>query len=171
MVRASGSHPEGREKLRHRTHGELLSKSGSNPAARATHKAEWRPIIWGQKLGKQECPFLRRWVLDFKLFSIRLHHWTGSDDNRALHDHPWSFLTFVFRGSYRDVTESGDEILKAPSIHSRSAFHLHSVQLISKSVWTLLITGPTKRTWGYRVGKRWVPSRRYYRENGMHPCD
>ena len=73
-------------------------------------KLDYKPdsragIIWGQELGKPECPYLKRWVINFGKFSIRLHHWIGSDDPRYMHDHAWGFYTFVLKGGYTDVTE------------------------------------------------------------------
>lgn len=68
-------------------------------------------ITWGQRIGQPECPYLRRWVFNFyPAGSIRVHHWTGSDDPRALHDHPWWFLTFVMAGGYTDVSEPRDHM-------------------------------------------------------------
>lgn len=61
-------------------------------------------VTWGQRLGREECPYMRRWVLNLGLFAIRLHHWSGSDDERHLHDHPWPFLTIVLKGGYTDVS-------------------------------------------------------------------
>ncbi len=63
---------------------------------------KWQPIVWRQRLGKKECPYLTRWVLDLWLFSIRLYHWTSSDDPRAMHNHGSWFVSLVLRGGYTD---------------------------------------------------------------------
>lgn len=69
-------------------------------------KPDWKPgILWGQELGKPECPYLKRWVFNFGLFAIRLHRWYSSDDPRYMHDHPWGFWTLVLKGGYYDVTK------------------------------------------------------------------
>lgn len=73
----------------------VINNEGDN------HKAG---ITWGQRCGLPECPYLRRWVFNFGVGSVRVHHWTGSDDSRHLHDHAWWFLTFVVRGGYTDVS-------------------------------------------------------------------
>lgn len=58
------------------------------------------------RLGNPDCKYITRWILDLgPLGSLRLHHWYGDDDGRALHDHPWGFLTVCLAGSYMDVTE------------------------------------------------------------------
>lgn len=62
------------------------------------------PSFWTDLLGKSDCPYIRRYVLDLGLFSIRLHRWYDDDDQRALHDHPWWFATLILWGSYTDVT-------------------------------------------------------------------
>lgn len=61
-------------------------------------------VAWRQELGDPECPYLIRWHIDLRLFSVRLHHWVRSDDKRAMHDHSWWFLTLVLAGGYTDWT-------------------------------------------------------------------
>ena len=59
------------------------------------------------RLGNPECPFIRRWMILWKLTgpSIRLHHWMANDDERACHDHPWWFITLPIKGKYTDISE------------------------------------------------------------------
>ena len=46
-------------------------------------------------------PYLVRWSLDAGRFgSVKLHHILRSDDDRDLHDHPWSFVSVILRGGY-----------------------------------------------------------------------
>lgn len=81
-------------------------EQGSSPAP-GTEVQDASPrsrpwITWHQELGDPRCPYLIRWLIDLRLFSIRLHHWVRSDDKRAMHDHSWWFLTFVLAGGYTD---------------------------------------------------------------------
>ena len=46
-----------------------------------------------ERLGLPECPYVIRWRFETPWGSIRLHHWLAPDDDRAKHDHPWSFTT------------------------------------------------------------------------------
>lgn len=115
--------------------------------------------------------YVRRWYVETPWFSIRLHHWLHSDDDRALHDHTWWFWTFVLRGGYVDRTLTGDEDMNAPKVAFRPAEHAHTVQVNSGGCWTLLLTGPPVRKWGFWVGKKWKKSNKYFLENGMHVCD
>jgi len=88
-----------------------------------SYRPDWKPgIIWGQELGDPECPYLKRWVLNFGKFAIRLHHWMGSDDPRNMHDHAWGFWTFVIKGGYTDVTECPNCIDGRPKILDSPAF-------------------------------------------------
>jgi len=116
---------------------------------------------------------MRRWVLNLGFFSIRLHHWYASDDARNFHDHPWWFITLVLWGSYTDVSSAGKEKMKPGMIRYRPALHRHTVRVNSGGCWTLLITGPQIRKWGFwvRGGNKFVKSNKYFLEYGHHPCN
>lgn len=163
-----------------------------------SYKPDSKPgIIWGQELGDPECPYLKRWVLNFGKFAIRLHHWMGSDDPRNMHDHAWDFYTFVIKGGYTDVGEcnycEGDggwgnnmsgitycsfchgnreikEHLGRWSFKYRPAHHKHTVQTDPGGAWTILFNGPHIRKWGFWVDGKFMKVRQYFREFGHHPC-
>lgn len=126
---------------------------------------------WRQQLGRSECPYAERWVLNLYFFSIRLHHFIRSDDARAFHDHPWWFITMVLRGGYTDRSPDGDDHLGVRSIRYRPALHKHTIVVDSGGVWTVLITGPQTRRWGFWVNNKWKKSNKYFFEHGHHPCD
>lgn len=161
------------------------SKDGGSKPSRRTLKYKWRTFrkhfgfAWGQRLGKPECPYLRRWVAQLGAFSIRVHHFHRSDDARFPHDHPWWFLTLVLRGGYYDVSqgEDGDEIdvLHAGSIRFRPALHRHMVlvdyKANPKGCWTIILTGPHLRNWGFWVNGKFKKSNKYFLEHGHHPCE
>lgn len=151
-------------------------------------------LTFKQPLGKPECPYAYRWVLDLGKFgSIRLHHWLRSDDKRAKHDHPSDFVTLVLKGGYTDLGRKDACLtcnLKQPecpdchftermtpgSIKRRAAEHRHTVDVDPGGCWTLLYFWPERRKWGF-----WVPgnrghlkfraSKRYFASQGHHPCD
>ena len=128
-------------------------------------------IMWNEKLGLEECPFMIRYGIAFKnLFSIRLHIWKASDDKENFHDHPWWFLTFVLWGSYIDRSPAGRDYLSMGSIRLRSAKHKHTVIMTDKRTVTLMITGPRVRPWGFWVGKKFVRANQYFFKYGHHPC-
>jgi len=123
-------------------------------------------------------------------FNIDLHKFLRDDDDRALHDHPWWSLSIILRGGYyewmpRDgdarwfATQQGKEgptlirKWRAPgSLVFRRATQAHRVQLekswtfggvlprVSLPSWTLFITGPRVREWGFHCPQGW----RHWRE-------
>jgi len=126
--------------------------------------------IWSQNLGNPECTYLRRWVLDFGWFAIRLHHWISSDDQRAPHDHPWWYFSICLWGSY--VDRSIKDVLMFPlRMIFRRSDHQHTVKVHPRGCWTLLITGPEKRVWGFWVNGRFRKRNKYFYEHGHHPCE
>lgn len=131
-------------------------------------------FIWNQKLGDQNKPYARRWVLDLGLFSIRLHHWYCGDDKRAFHDHAWDFITFVIKGSYVDVSPQGREPMPRWTVKYRKAEHKHTVE--TDGCWTIVLTGPEKRLWGFWVKNKtgkdiWFKAKRYFLKYKHHQCD
>lgn len=112
--------------LAERVQGNADEVGGSSPSPRPISKLQFR---WREPLGRRECPYAYRWTLNLWLFSIRVHRWLRSDDKRYFHDHPWSFITLVLRGSYTDVSESGRDVLRAGSIRFRRAEHRHYVDV------------------------------------------
>lgn len=60
-------------------------------------------IRWAEKLGYPECPYLIRWTFLFFGYSVRIHHWIKSDDNRFFHDHAANLLSIVLYGKYWNV--------------------------------------------------------------------
>jgi hypothetical protein len=131
-------------------------------------------FVWNQSLGKNDKPYLHRWVADVGLFSIRLHHWICGDDPRHFHDHPWNFIVFVLKGSYVDVSETARQDMKRWSVTYRKALHAHTVE--TKGCWTLVLTGPEIRRWGFytlnKTGNRiWLKAKRYFLKYGHHQCN
>lgn len=128
-------------------------------------------ITFGEKLGNPECPYIKRWVIDFGPFSIRLHHWISSDDQRNFHDHPWWYLTLVLKGGYVDRNPQGSKRRTIGSLDFYPATHQHTVLVDPKGCWTLLITGRESRTWGFWVKGKFRKRNKYFFEHGHHPCD
>lgn len=130
---------------------------------------KWRLFVWKQALGLPECPYVYRWVLDLWFFSVRVHHFLRSDDDRALHDHPWWFVTWVLAGNYVDHNEAGDELLMAGDVRFRPAHHKHTVH--TKGVWTLVLTGKERNIWGFYPGGLFKRHEKYFAKYGHHLCE
>lgn len=145
-----------------------------------------RLILWRAKgiayrrepdfvIGGQENPYLRRWWLipRNKWFNLYLHRFLRSDDDRALHDHPWWSVSVLLEGSYLEhvpwIKMSGELDYRYSmvlpraqgSVNYRGAEAAHRVELHGTphggeaAVWTLFITGPKVRDWGFWCPKGW----------------
>lgn len=116
-------------------------------------------------IGGAERPYLRRWwvIPRNPLFNIYLHQFLRSDDDRALHDHPWINASILMRGRYLEHTISAGGIehrreLRAGDIRLRpSGRFAHRVELVDGPCWTLFITGPRYREWGFHCPRAgWI---------------
>jgi len=106
--------------------------------------------------------------LSMRLPNVYLHKFLRSDDDRALHDHPWAWASLLLRGSYVEHTISSGGIhkraLRAPgSLKLRGPRAAHRVELVSATeaaaspCWTLFATTPILREWGFHCPLRgWV---------------
>ena len=114
-------------------------------------------------IGGAETPYVLRWwvIPRNKFFNIYLHKFLRSDDDRALHDHPWVNLSILLEGSYieHSILQGGVERAVhryAGEFKFRSPKSAHRIE-IDKPCWTLFITGPVVRTWGFHCPKGWRP--------------
>lgn len=126
--------------------------------------------------------YLERWWIIPRnpVFNLYLHRIAKSDDDRALHDHPWWNVSVILMGEYLEHLphwQSG----RAPVLRSyemeqpdgpmtvhvvsrregevvpRLGKSLHRLELPSHlhHVWSLFITGPRFRSWGFACPKGW----------------
>jgi len=111
--------------------------------------------------------YLRRYILLrcpwFEIFVHRIH---TPDTDRHLHDHPWSFVSFVLRGWYIETVPepvSGLPLrfIQRTWFNYKRATDRHRITLVSPNLWTLILTGPRRREWGFVVDGVWVHYREY----------
>lgn len=116
-------------------------------------------------IGGHHRPYLVRWWLIPRnpLFNVYLHLFLRSDDDRALHDHPWANCSILLRGSYTEHTiQAGGihhhQVLQQGSIRVRlTGRTAHRIELHDGPCWTLFITGPRYRSWGFHCPDQgWV---------------
>ena len=95
--------------------------------------------------------YLTRWyLLRTPWFSVLLHRINKSDSDRALHDHPWPFITIPLRRGYWEHRVQGTTSLKPLRAYYRPATWSHRVELIDgKPAWTLVVHGKRCRKWGF----------------------
>lgn len=61
--------------------------------------------------------------------------------------------------------------LTAGSVRRREARHRHTVIPGPRGAWTLLVTGPEIRQWGFWVKGKFRKRNRYFYDHGRHVCD
>lgn len=110
-------------------------------------------------------PQLVRWWLipRNRFFNIYLHHTLKSDEDRALHDHPWASMSILLWGRleetysrtpYKSIYRARRLPWLWPVFRKATDAHRLRVPDPSKTPWTLFITGPKVRKWGF-----WFPMR------------
>jgi hypothetical protein len=107
-----------------------------------------------ERLGLPWCPYLYRWMVIFFGYSIRLHHWIRSDDDRFYHDHSCDFISIVLKGSYTNCTPDGKFKVSAPSVWMGRALGRHYLNIPRSGAWTLLICGRPYHKWGFYVPRK-----------------
>lgn len=116
-------------------------------------------------IGGEDDPYLRRWwvIPRNRFFNVYVHHFLRSDDDRALHDHPWINLSVLLEGRYIEhlpegvarYREAGDMVLRLPSAAHRVELCDGALTSRPMPVWTLFITGPRVRQWGFLCPQGW----------------
>lgn len=117
-------------------------------------------------IGGPENPYLRRWHLTPRGDgpAVYLHQFLRSDDDRALHDHPWPSVSVVLDGSYVEHLGRGASRLREPGhVTEREATSAHRVELLTNHTtnalmpcWTLFLVGDRIREWGFLCPQGWV---------------
>lgn len=109
--------------------------------------------------------------------NVMLHKFNGPDPGRDLHDHPWSFLTLILRGRYVELIpvwqawDTDNELcgafvqarcyLRRWSVSWRPAEYIHAVERIEPNTWSLVVTGPYRREWGFHTKSGFVRHDQY----------
>ena len=102
--------------------------------------------------------YLRRWwiVPRNPWCNVYLHQVRKSDDDRALHDHPWANRSLVISGGYIEHTPEGVFTRLAGDVIDRPAEALHRLEVLPRSqAVTLFMTGPKVREWGFACPQGW----------------
>lgn len=123
-------------------------------------------IITANNEGSQ---YLHRWHLIPKnrLLNIYLHRFIGPDQ-RVMHDHPWLSLAYHLQGWFDETyirlhgkfcyVPLNRRIHKGQWTYRNSEF-LHYLVPGPAGAWTIFITGPTIRKWGFLTDQGWKPWR------------
>lgn len=124
-----------------------------------------KPVdLW---IGGEEDPYVvRRHLIPRNFFfNIYLHNIKRSDDPRAPHDHRSFTISWILKGGYvehlfwrhyervQKWRGAGDIVFRSPWTAHRLDLPNHPVE----ETWTVFITLPRLRTWGFWCRKGWVP--------------
>jgi len=112
-------------------------------------------------IGGAEAPYLRRWWLVPRnaLVNIYLHQFLRSDDDRALHDHMYVNLSVLLEGEYVEHTIAQGGVCRARRYAAgdwriRLPTTAHRIE-VDSPCWSLFITGPRVRQWGFHCPRGW----------------
>lgn len=123
-------------------------------------------------------PYLKRWYLLPRApwpvwpIGMYLHQILRSDDDRALHNHPWPNISILLRGSYVEVVPKrsrGFREWMTPHVEKRHLLRCTGDIVLRRSgaahrlvipagrpAWSLFIVGPRIRDWGFWCKKGFV---------------
>lgn len=117
-------------------------------------------------------------------FALYVHRMDGPDSRATFHDHPWSFISIILKGGYREsfiAEPTADDWRHGPlgdkqqreawnparwqmrqwvrwSIHRIQATDAHYIRnLFAYPTWTLLLVGRRRHVWGYWDTDGWTP--------------
>ena len=182
-----------------------------NPKPLGTPTWTWRVLAFSMMLlgrrryeiGREGRAYLTRWVIWGSRFSgngskVYLHYFWQSDEEAALHDHPWPFWSLVLWGGYFEVTRVlhpehvGVFIDQRKYAKDRNGFWMHwnwygPLSLLKRDAkWqhrvalsykirhpiTLVWCGPKERSWGWWCKQGFVPHRQSdkFAELGLNVC-
>lgn len=108
--------------------------------------------------------YLRRWWLipRNRFCNIYLHQFLHSDEDRALHDHMYVNLSILLEGQYLEhrIRQGGVHqatLYKAGQWKFRLPRQAHRIELVApySECWTLFLTGPRVREWGFHCPQGW----------------
>lgn len=144
----------------------------------------WFFEIAGRRFGYEQSrvehegsPYLDRYILYVGGPCARLHKFWRGDDDRAPHDHPWTFWTFPFSDYWEKVFRTDGSWywnrVEARMLHKRPAEYRHIVKgkvafgmgpgwITREPFWTLVFCTDYQRRWGFWPKKdEFVPWREW----------
>jgi hypothetical protein len=108
---------------------------------------------------------IRYFLLRSSVLGIYLHKLCRSDEDRALHDHPWTFISVILTEGYIEHTPSGGRKVRPGSILYRPAEWQHRLEL-KRPAWTLVFRFHRRREWGFHCPSGWLPWQQFDNQGG-----
>ena len=102
-------------------------------------------------------------ILQTRLGGIFLHHFIADDWSLDLHDHhPYLIISIGLAGGYIEETLTGIVRWGAPWIRLIRPVYAHRIVLLNHHpCWTLIVTLPGNRKWGFWRGPAWQEAGAY----------
>jgi hypothetical protein len=130
-------------------------------------------------------------IVETPWLACYLHSIRRPDSTRALHNHPWGFVSLLLRGGYTEVfapdLDAAVDYAKHPlltprkygsppprswfrhfgpgSVHRIRHGEFHVIaDLDRRPIWTLLLVGPRRTGWGFATERGFLDEETYQRE-------
>jgi hypothetical protein len=112
--------------------------------------------------------YLERWGIEHaRIGGVFVHKMTAPDPGMDLHDHPWTFWSFILAGGYTESRNLGlGELYRMRPIgddrfrwtwRKFSRDECHRITFLhAKRSWSLVIHGPRRQEWGFYTNAGWV---------------
>jgi hypothetical protein len=133
----------------------------------------------GFQVAKNGRPYLDRLrLLQTPLLGVYLHRIHVPDADRDPHDHPWWFASLVLSGGYDELVWDHPEDIGRPaardairwarsrvrgrwSLRTIRRSQAHMITDVRGQLWTLVLTGPRRSSWGFWTDGGFVDWRDY----------
>jgi hypothetical protein len=112
-------------------------------------------------------------LIETPYFGVFLHRIYRPDLDRDPHNHPWWFASVVLAGGYTELVWDHPEarqygarpsrarVRKRGSLAQLHESQAHRITAIEGLLWTLVIVGPHRHSWGFWTHKGFVHWRDY----------
>jgi Holliday junction resolvase RusA-like endonuclease len=116
----------------------------------------WRYDVW--KARKEDIERKKAAGQRIIFGGLYIHEFERPDNDRCMHDHPWWFITLVFRGGYWEETSTGRHWRRPGSLLFRKATFAHRIDLEpGRKAMSLVLVGEKSRGWGFYTPEGWKP--------------
>jgi hypothetical protein len=112
--------------------------------------------------------FRRYRLFKVPMLAVYVHHILRSDEDDHLHSHPWSYISFILEGAYKEDytyppfnTRVRQQNYYSGDVVYHHATDTHKIKLISDQVWSLVLTWGRPHPWSYNTDKGLVDHKEY----------
>lgn len=126
-------------------------------------RGQWTFKLFGRRCGFERSDiihgnslYMSRWILYVLGYTLRLHCIHRPDRDRALHNHPFWFVTLPL-GTYREMYWESFGLsghmwvrdVRPWRPHFRGIDFRHRICHLDRPVWTIVLSGPYVQPWGF----------------------